>query len=531
MAVTYRAIWQDDSRDIVSVTVEAFRDWAIGKHPTLSFDPDGTGLERVSDDGRRVWATQVEAAGETGQAVELILREDSDSDRWITTVRVTDDGERWVWVDVEHNAEDPWAPRPRIVAPRLVTDLISAAAGRGGDPRWGVIRLSATAVVVHPDAIESMAINRIHSPHRRSPEVVFAHSFVGGAGETMARAERAAVQLAGAASVLVLPEHAVEPFNDGMGEEHGLDFGQVRLYLPGEVHPHRNRILDRRFVARHTSAAAIQMGLFLQPAMANRKPPEALDRAVAMLRRSSGSSDADLLEVAEIEIEAARGRIASLEGELERARSEGDDRIFEIMERDALIASHLQVIDSYRFGAGEISEADAGIPAEVLSISEAVEQARLHLKGITIPDGAYDERDLEELDQTPTATAWGNTTWRGLRALNSYARESAAVEGGFREWCAQGGPDAWPTSPKKFSAVESDYVRGNEFCWKHRLLPVSIAVDPSGRIYMESHLKIAEGGGEQAPRVYFMDDTGGPTGKIHVGFIGPHRHMPNKKTS
>lgn len=47
---------------------------------------------------------------------------------------------------------------------------------------------------------------------------------------------------------------------------------------------------------------------------------------------------------------------------------------------------------------------------------------------------------------------------------------------------------------------------------------------------MLSHLKIAEGGGDLAPRIYFYDDTGGPTGKVHVGFVGPHYLMPNTKS-
>jgi hypothetical protein len=48
---------------------------------------------------------------------------------------------------------------------------------------------------------------------------------------------------------------------------------------------------------------------------------------------------------------------------------------------------------------------------------------------------------------------------------------------------------------------------------------------------MLSHIKVAEGGGPLAPRIYFYDDTRGPTGIIHVGFFGPHRHMPNKSTN
>ncbi len=532
MAVTYRAIWQEDRPELVDAAIDAFRGWATGKHGCLTFDDEGVGGECVSSDGRRVWATQLEATEESGRALELILREDSETDRWITTVRVAvEDEEQWVWVDVEHNAEDPWAPRPQIAAPKLVSTLLEESILASGDPRWGVIRLSGKAMVVRPEEVAEKAVNRIRSPHRRSPEVVFAHSYKGGAAETMERAKRAAARLAGAASVLVLPEDAVGPFNEGIGTEDGLEFGQVRLYLPGEVPPHRNRVLASGFVARHASATAIQLGLFLQPAMANRRPPPPLDRALGRLRRGRGSAEGDLLVVAEQEVEVARRAVASKDHELEQARSEHDDLVFELMDRDEKIGTLQRVIDSYRLGAGEISKAEMAIPREVLSITEALELARLHLDGLSIPEGVGRDRDLEELDQTTTATAWGNTTWRGLRALHAYAMEAGSVDGGFREWCKQGGPDAWPATSKKFAPVESESVRNNELWWACRLLPVSVAVDPSGQIHMESHLKIAEGGGDQAPRVYFFDDTKGATGKVHVGFVGPHRHMRNKNTN
>ena len=44
---------------------------------------------------------------------------------------------------------------------------------------------------------------------------------------------------------------------------------------------------------------------------------------------------------------------------------------------------------------------------------------------------------------------------------------------------------------------------------------------------MQAHLKLSNG--SLAPRLYFYDDTGkdGNTGKVHVGYIGPH--LPTKR--
>ena len=78
---------------------------------------------------------------------------------------------------------------------------------------------------------------------------------------------------------------------------------------------------------------------------------------------------------------------------------------------------------------------------------------------------------------------------------------------------------------------ESEQVETNERLRKQRVLPVATEVDASGRVLMWPHLKIAEGGGPLAPRVYFHDDTRGSTGKVHIGFVGPHRYMENTKTN
>lgn len=45
---------------------------------------------------------------------------------------------------------------------------------------------------------------------------------------------------------------------------------------------------------------------------------------------------------------------------------------------------------------------------------------------------------------------------------------------------------------------------------------------------MQAHLKIASKG-SISPRIYFLDDVKGVTGKLIVGYIGPH--LTNRKTS
>ena len=37
---------------------------------------------------------------------------------------------------------------------------------------------------------------------------------------------------------------------------------------------------------------------------------------------------------------------------------------------------------------------------------------------------------------------------------------------------------------------------------------------------MLAHIRISQG--ESSPRLHFLDDTRDKTGKIHIGYIGPH---------
>ena len=165
-----------------------------------------------------------------------------------------------------------------------------------------------------------------------------------------------------------------------------------------------------------------------------------------------------------------------------------------------------------------------------MTFLEAVAAAQQHLSEfLVVPDEAC--RELDELCAAVEARAWGVTTWRGLRALACYARDKrdcSFTAGGFWEWSANSGnPYSWTASDKKLAMSESETVRNNTKFWQARHLPIDHALEPSGRLHMEAHLKIAQGGGHDVPRVYFHDDTGGVTGKIHIGFLGPHRLVPN----
>ncbi|RMH73159.1 MAG: hypothetical protein D6683_13495, partial [Actinomyces sp.] len=307
--------------------------------------------------------------------------------------------------------------------------------------------------------------------------------------------------------------------------------GAARLYLPGDRAPWRHRYLTAEVVRRRPREAGERFARLLARFIPARRAPGVYATIRPLLRRVRADTDADLLELAQIEIDEKNQRI----DELQRQLQEADDRYVDVMadqeELELELARERHKVRDLLGrldGGGDDLPPGWELPVMVESVSEAVELARRHLGHVVVPEEAC--RDLDTLDAALESRQWANGIWRGLRALDAYARDAAGFAGGFWEWCEHGGAvDTWPATTKKLAMRESETVMSKERLRRCRELPVDRRVDPSGQILMEAHLKIAEGGGDLAPRIYFYDDTKGPTGKVHVGFVGPHHHLPNTK--
>jgi len=190
----------------------------------------------------------------------------------------------------------------------------------------------------------------------------------------------------------------------------------------------------------------------------------------------------------------------------------------------ARLAQALTVQEERR---AEAADADDALADSVSSPTDAVRLARERLGRLAIPDSATETTD--EIDHAVESAAWGRTIWRALQALHIYATQSAEY-GGFWDWCENSGhAQAWPASNKKLAMNESQTAM-NAY-GEDRVFKVDTRVRSSGKIVMEAHFKIAEGGGAFAPRIYFHDDTKGATGLVHIGFIGAHHHMRNASTN
>ena len=522
MTITYRAIWQENRNGLELVAKKTFEDWVKDNHPELDLSEDTSSY--TSSAGFETLVSARTSLEKDGFSItEFFLREENDSERRTTTLKVTTGDENWVWVDVERVSDNLWA-RPDTKSPWLVRSLLHGANTVGSAPRWGGVLLADSPLAVRPASVQTNLINLIKGPKRECPVVVFAHDYRDGPEATVERAQRVCDSLAGVVTVRILTPGSEAVFNKSIGDEYGLESGEARIYLPGDMPANQHRLLDREIISRSPDSAATQFGMLLQPAMANRRPPSIFDSSFDLLREGVGLTEGESLRIAQDELAESETSIKRLRSDLERSQNEVIDAIAELEERDTKVAFLQRRIAALLRNKNQTLEETTQAPEEVASVEEAVSAARRYLTGIVIPEGV--DNGIEELDQTLHSRTWGNSVWRGLVALNTYALQKNRNPGGFHEWCKDAeSARVWNFGVNKYAADESETVRRKENLRKLRIFPVSREFDSSGSIYMGAHLKIANG--LLAPRLYFHDDTWGKTQKIHIGYIG--RHLPTER--
>lgn len=558
MTLVYRAVWDDDWAEPLTLLNDEFKIWCSSK----GIDPSNIPMRGRFDQSDRVWLEVRRADAEFGRALQAKLSESEPSGRtWTTTATaLSDPGTSALWVDLE--CDDPTGGRPAMAAPRLVRALIE----NGGRPTNFGNPLRTDAVRLHTDV--SGLVDTLLEPERAVPIVVFSPDRAEGPEVSLERADTAAAALAGLVQVYALSPQAEGLLDTALPHTFRVFGGAVRMYLPG-LHvdesddAYRHRWIPRRVIAEQPRRAASILAGRLVRLQIHPPIPAAWERLSNLLRRPSdievGSRAAqitrdratangrpdDLALQAEINdltrllAEAdliresferdAKRRIAQLEDAVAIAESERYDDADEMetlrSERFAL----LRVVRQLTQPVGpepETSTADIETLGEPESIGAAIDLARAYLNHLVIPVSAL--RNVDELEDTPKYAVWASTTWQGLRALNEYARlkGSGKRPAGLYTWCDQ--ENYWPTS--KLAMKESDTVQNNAYLREQRVFEVSHEVDESGRTLMLAHLKIQLGGGNNIPRVYFYDDTDGATAKIHIGFIGPHHLVQNTRS-
>lgn len=530
MSVLSRIQWHDRPTDGVVRYLSDARTrltaWATGGARTDL--PDGESLIPMADRERTVSLRPVSDDVRALNGVEGIVRDRmthaGTTTRWTLVVRVAgDDGRVDVMAENRMETSDPTRP-VRIERPRVVDDLLAIP----GRPRLGALPLLGAPEPVPAGAVPILIDEVLRLPGRLLPVIVCTQSDRGG-DAWLERAHRIAERTLGFANVFTLDRSAAGALRRRFGGLAVWD-GGVRIYSQAPLDPGSNGLRHRCFPPdrfRTSPEAGVDRVVAGAAALSARLPaPPAL-----ALFSSPGAADAG----------AAPDRAPALEADLSDALSQVDALGDELEERDnevnrlqghlARLREELERAGMAHLYWGAKDDPGTGLPDTVQDIEEAVLAAQFYLTDyLRLPDKA--KRGLDRLATAPQAVVWGNTAWRGLRSLAAYARHRTEdhFQGGFWEWCDAGFPESWPATDKKLSMTESETVRNAPKFNDRRLLPVAREVHPSGRTYMYSHLKIAEGGKDLAPRVYFHDDTDGSTGKVHIGFIGPHYLMPNTRS-
>lgn len=523
MSVLYRALWSDtsesDRRGVVDLARDCFSRWALDD-PKAKFLSDGElvsgrrsiTVRTLDDNGLFGVEGTTSDAPRTGAAAQTV---------WTTTMRVlATESAVHVWVENGMDT-DELTQRVAVGRPRLVDDLLALPgnAHLGGSAVFtNIVNISAAEVPV--------LVGLLRDPTRTLPFIVFSAPGEPDGGRWLATANKTARRAGGVATVTTLDFDAVTAFRKALGTL-AVWGGGVRTYVPAPVETEadgwRHRYITADRMGPFDSWVVDRLVYAVTQLSTRRRVPEVFTAFVA-----DDSRTVDVLEVERREQEWAFNLELELEerGEVERELAKANGHLLRLTR-----ALREQGMDALVWQTHDRASED-DLPDTVQDVSEAVAAAQEYLGAwVMVPPSA--PRELDGIDSAANAYSWGNTTWRGLLALSAYAQAKAnGSSGDFWAWCERGEPLAWPTTKKKLAMSESETVQNNPRFMAARLFEVDPRVDgsDSGRIHMGAHLKISEGGGNLAPRVYFHDDTGGQTGKVHVGFVGPHYLVPNTKT-
>lgn len=528
MSVFYRAIWSNSMTSGIDQVIDDLRQRVAGwvqETPEPAPMVEGESTLNVSQGRHRKSVYRPI----NSQAFEVTVSDQppGNATEWTTDIRVVAD-EKLVHVLVENRMEsDDLTRRISVGRPRVVHDLLEAAE----KPCLG-----GSALLTEPQAIPTAGIDiltdLLADPKRTLPVIVCSEPCGHHDGSWLKSVNKIASRVEGVAVVVTLDIDAVTAFKKVLGDL-AIWGGGIRVYSPGSVVAGADGWRHRYYVGSRLEEAAQatidRIVYSVAQLSTRRRVPEVFrvfgEQSGLPAGALDGTVPAAELEAAheqwEFDLELALEERSELEKELSRANG----HLARL--KDELIAKGLSDLIW-----GTQHETDALAPDEVQDTSQAVLAAQVYLsKGLAVPESA--PRELADIDTAPAAFAWGNNAWRGLRALAAYAEDRSRGwdKGGFWEWCASGPLLGWPANTKKLSMSEGETVQNNDKLRRTRVFKVDRMVDGSGEITMLAHLKISEGGGNLAPRIYFHDDTNGLTHKVHVGLVGPHYLVPNKSTN
>lgn len=519
MTVVFRTIWQDESSSVVDSTCSVFMEWLKNRKHTQSLEFRDSG---TTDHGKH--------HSVVNKAEDAILARYQNGDgatgaTWVTTLRAWQEGAAsHYWVDLEVLLEDQYclsAPAP----PNLIRMLIEG----GKNPttyehplRTEPWEIQKGALSTFPDFLASA---------RRLPLLVVSEPPEAVNYFWRQRAFDAANRLIGFCDVATIDESASSTLKE-MARGLAVWGGAARLYYPSVdlsgTDCYRHKVWPRGLFKDNERRLTNLVARRISYRSGRKAPPQDWevwqDRLEFELPEIVTDHDACNRELRsrQLQLDEAKEWLAEAVRHQEHWKSSYNELMRAARERG--------VLDELFTATPPEPEADddnLGL-CDIEKLSDAVEWARmLYGKELSIPEGVL--HGNRELSASISGNRWAYRTWQGLKALAYYARSATNEDfnGGFYAWCLAGSPHVWPASSKKLAMNESESVRNSHRLMEYRIFPVVPELNKECHCTMTAHLKISEGGGSNIPRVYFFDDTKGVTGKVHIGFIGPHRLVPN----
>lgn len=511
MAHVYRAVWVDNYLNVEMAAPECFAAWLRGRNTPVPITEDS--VENVGE--RSVTMARLVEGNSSGVQIQIVESLGPERGRWTTTLNaMTVDSDRVVWVDVQAEASGVW--QRSIRAPRVVREMLLA----GGQPRAGDDILEAQPREIDDSVVLERLVSTLSSEDRVVPYLVIAGGHGHDHHSAMQRATRASEILAGVAKVFLVDAVHVDKFNAFMPWPLEVTPMGARLFLPGSLGEPENVLLTAEF--DDDEVAEDQMSLGLQVAARlgiSSLWPEVPEEWIRFKRHLDEKRRRVQRRYQPMETSTA----ADPTDDVNLLRQQVSDLQTQLLDANILVEEAQHSAISYQDRLVGMLLSDMTAPSFVRpTLSGTIEEIRRVAKWVVIPDSAPQE--ISSLDTHASAGAWANDLARLCASMERYAHHKATngYAGNYRNWCTQFGD----YSDEKIALNESKSTRRDGDLVAARTFAVDTDVDPSGRMVMLDHAKIQSKGSSFIPRVFFHDDTGGSTKKMHIGFIGPHYLVP-----
>ncbi|WP_371054040.1 hypothetical protein [Rhodococcus gordoniae] len=538
MTLVYRAIWQDDRPDLANDVQKLFAQWVKGRSGgKISIDGPGKHSAEIGTLGSPSQLDVTSEVVEDENGRPAIVRNSyvlvtHHGERWHTLVRAWNDGSGgWCWVDNSVVGDQTLHARSiDVISPRIARDLIST----GVNARVGDLPLSVEPLRFSgPGAADRLA-EMITTFAWRLPVVVFARSrdFTEPGCEPQSTIiEETARRLAGIAVVVDADEDVAAEMSELVGEGFGVFNGAFRIYArnvdpadPGNAFRHRYFTADRYRWDR--KRAAVLAGRMTGPESTLRRPPPEFDAIKERLNRARTGIDDYEKMFNQLAAEFDEAKAEVLELRREKAELQEWEQETERLEVQLDYAKKLLIVngvcDDFHLDAeGRFSDKSPQSSRDVASMVRKYLHDRVELH----PDALRGEKLM---DRGNASAAWAETAWKGFKALYAYGDYMAENPGqnvDFFTWC--GGKyncSGWTLD--KTARGETGVTK--ERSGRTRVFPVSGKLSRTEEMEMVQHLKIQKRGDGDIPRIYFVYSP--RTKKVHVGFYGPHKLVPNTKS-